>query len=177
MRGDPVQFILSPPHSLIRALRPRVRVAKSTIILNITKIVIITRLDTQGQYDGEANLDFDAASVSGPCGPTSFAGVEGEKRKDGLDSEEEAKSLTSNDSLEPQDIPNQAEAGQGPEAEPPGSAMDSPSHWQHNPLQRQEKALEKDSPGHLSDFAQSPGIPDPLAPTVPTSGFFGMVSR
>ncbi|KAK0766709.1 hypothetical protein N5P37_000436 [Trichoderma harzianum] len=55
--------------------------------------------------------------------------------------------------------------------------MDSPSHWQHNPLQRQEKALEKDSPGHLSDFAQSPGIPDPLAPTVPTSGFFGMVSR
>lgn len=82
----------------------------------------------------EANLDFDAASVSGPCGSTSFAGVEGEKRKDGLDSEEEAKSLTSNDSLEPQDIPNQAEAGQGPEAEPPGSAMDSPSHWQHNPV-------------------------------------------
>ncbi|KAK4074795.1 uncharacterized protein Triagg1_4944 [Trichoderma aggressivum f. europaeum] len=106
------------------------RVVKSTITLNITKIVIITRLDTQGQYDAE-----------------------------------------------PQDIPNQAEAGQGPEAEPPGSAMDSPSHWQHNPLQRQEKALEKDSPGHLSDFAQSPGIPDPLAPTVPTSGFFGMVSR
>ncbi|KAF3072022.1 hypothetical protein CFAM422_005920, partial [Trichoderma lentiforme] len=168
------------------ALRPRVRVAKSTIILNITKIVIITRLDTQGQYDGgmqslPAGFIKEPLSLKNLCfgslRSNQFAGVEGEKRKDGLDSEEEAKSLTSNDSLEPQDIPNQAEAGQGPEAEPPGSAMDSPSHWQHNPLQRQEKALEKDSPGHLSDFAQSPGIPDPLAPTVPTSGFFGMVSR
>ncbi|KAK5990270.1 60S ribosomal protein L39 [Cladobotryum mycophilum] len=50
-----------------------------------------------------------------------------------------------------------------------------PSVSQHL-LQRQEKALEKDPPGHLSKF-HAPGILDPLASTVPTPGFFGMVSQ
>ncbi|KAM0252521.1 hypothetical protein ACHAQJ_007696 [Trichoderma viride] len=44
-------------------------------------------------------------------------------------------------------------------------------------LQRQEKALEEDPSRNLRDFTQSPGILDPFVPTVPTSGFFGMVSR
>ncbi|UKZ59208.1 uncharacterized protein TrAtP1_000526 [Trichoderma atroviride] len=43
-------------------------------------------------------------------------------------------------------------------------------------LQRQEKALEKDSPRNLSDVKTQNHLAflDPLVPTVPTSGFFGI---
>ncbi|KAH8130267.1 hypothetical protein LI328DRAFT_150629 [Trichoderma asperelloides] len=57
---------------------------------------------------------------------------------------------------------------------PPPSYRTNTSLTSNFDLQRQEKALEKDSPWNLSDVKQSPGILDPLVPTVPTSGFFGI---
>ncbi|KAF5725185.1 hypothetical protein FMUND_80 [Fusarium mundagurra] len=39
---------------------------------------------------------------------------------------------------EPQVFPNQAEACQGPEAEPPCASMDSPPNWQHHPSAREQ---------------------------------------
>jgi hypothetical protein len=37
-------------------------------------------------------------------------------------------------STEPQVFPNQAEACQGAEAEPPCASVDSPPNWQHHPV-------------------------------------------
>ncbi|TFB05073.1 hypothetical protein CCMA1212_002848 [Trichoderma ghanense] len=59
--------------------------------------------------------------------------------------------------------------------------MDSPSLWQHNPLQRQEKALEEDQAWHLSNLTQktnpaSSNSPPYLAPTVPTSSGFHLLA-
>jgi hypothetical protein len=42
--------------------------------------------------------------------------------------------LTFSFHTEPQVFPNQAEACQGPEAEPPCASVDSPPNWQHHPV-------------------------------------------
>ncbi|KAB8576186.1 hypothetical protein FH972_025714 [Carpinus fangiana] len=48
------------------------------------------------------------------------------------------------DASQQQVFPYQGQAGQGPEAEPPHSPVDSSSDWQHHPLQRQAEALAQD---------------------------------
>lgn len=81
------------------------------------------------------------------------------------------------DSIEPQDFPNQAEAGQGPEAEPPGSAMDSPSHWQHNPVRAKLPSIDEEilcslevpslqSLEHIIEFFCSNTSPAHLSPII-----------
>ncbi|CZS72666.1 unnamed protein product [Fusarium graminearum] len=73
---------------------------------------------------------------------------------------------------EPQVFPNQAEACQGAEAEPPCAPVDSPPNWQHHPLQRQAKALAQDPHRYLS-YSFSTVV----RPQHPTFSLLGMVSR
>ncbi|KAG6082260.1 hypothetical protein E4U33_005874 [Claviceps sp. LM78 group G4] len=122
----------------LRVLRPLC--GSKILVSNFTTFIFIRRLDTQRQsrcrYERKSLTDFSLMFLR--------------------------------QFIEPQVFPNQAEDGQGGQAKPPCARLDQTPNQQPHPfvheylsltllqLQRQEKALEKDPPQHLSNSPLEP---------------------